>query len=90
MLSLQDPSGARLTHRIKPARFPSVNQTTFLGLSAPDFDALAAEASELALREAVAAGVPVTWMIEGQLVTLQPDDPRLDPYRDGRPDAKAA
>lgn len=91
---LTDPAGAErrphLTGYGKPPRVRSVTDTTFMGLPADEIDAMAAQASEVALREAVAAGVAVTWLVEGKPVTLQPSDPRLAKYRDGRQDAQAA
>lgn len=88
------PAGAaqasHLTAFGKPPRVRTVTDTTFMGLPADEIDAMAAQASEVALREAVAAGVAVTWLVDGKPVTLQPSDPRLAKYRDGRQDVQAA
>lgn len=60
-------------------------EPTILGLNAAQMTELVKRAVRNAVESNLRAGIPVTGMVDGRLVTIDPADPRVDQaLRDGR------
>lgn len=51
------------------------------GLDTPQLVAIARQACHEAIARNIKAGIPTTILLNGLVQTLDPTDPRLDPYR---------